>query len=153
MRSWRVDNCLGNQRMTRNPNRQWRPDEQRSPKILSQITLDADGKAASLQQTRLHLLRLPDPRKTDLRYSELRLTLWLTLRLTPGTDSRVLLYGSMPRLIFWLTPHLIKKTAFRFVIDAASHQKDLVESKFLWNDDRVSLYDWRCVSVKGLSKI
>jgi len=26
------------------------------------------------------------------------------------------------------------------VIDAASYQKDLVKSKFLWTDDRVSLY-------------
>jgi len=29
-----------------------------------------------------------------------------------------------------LTPRLIKKTAFRFVIDAASHQKDLVLSSY-----------------------
>jgi len=35
---------------------------------------------------------------------------------------------------------LIKKTAYQSVIDAASHQKDLVKSKFLWTDGRVSLY-------------
>jgi len=31
-------------------------------------------------------------------------------------------------------------TASHPVIDAASHQKDLVLSKLLWTDDRVSLY-------------
>ena len=66
--------------------------------------------------------------KTDSRYSESR----FTLRLTQWTDDRVSLYGSMLRLI--------KKIAYQSVIDAASHQKDLVKSKFLWTDDRVSLY-------------
>ena len=47
----------------------------------------------------------------------------MTLRLTSWIDDHVSLYGLMPCLI--------KETAYQSVIDAASHQKDLVKSKFL----------------------
>ena len=73
------------------------------------------GKAASLQQTRLRPLRLPDPRKTDLRYSELRLILWINA--ASHQEDRVSLHGKM--------------AASHLVIDAASRQKDLVKSKSL----------------------
>ena len=45
-----------------------------------------------------------------------------------------------PSRLLYLRLSQQDKFASHSVIDAASHQKDLVKSKFLWTDDRVSLY-------------
>ena len=45
-----------------------------------------------------------------------------------------------PSRLLYLRLSQQDKFAFHSVIDAASHQKDLVLSKLLWTDDRVSLY-------------
>ena len=45
-----------------------------------------------------------------------------------------------PSRLLYLRLSQQDKFAFHPVIDAASHQKDLVKSKSLWTDDRVSLH-------------